>query len=106
MASIGLPRLNKLGADVQITGEHCLGPLKRGTDPLHRDRADRLRRKRKAGCPQAALALGVLKRLVSRLHQLVEHCLLDGCCLICCTMWFSCFFWSAVSVSASFFAYT
>lgn len=56
-SSVGLPGLNKFGADIQVAGEYCLRCLQRCAHSLHRNTVHGLRRKRKTGGPETPFAL-------------------------------------------------
>jgi hypothetical protein len=77
-SAIRLPRLDQLGADVQIAREHRLRRVKRRSQTFHRAAVQRLGRKRERRRSQAALALHVLERFMGRAEKLGKHLILHA----------------------------
>src|SRR2546422_9452120 len=75
--AVGLPRLNKLRADVEVTGEHGLGHLEAGPQPFNAGPVYRRRWRWQLGCSQLPLALGMLESLVGRFQQLGKDLLIQ-----------------------------
>ena len=107
-SAICFPRLDQLGAHIQISREHGLRRVQRCPHALHRAAVQRLRRQRKRRRAQAPLALCMSERFVRGREEFGERFVLHGIhsfgesvALICATISRSFFFWSAVNVLAS-----